>query len=399
MNKLTENELIIEIEKMYVLINKYSVQFLDKYSRLDENIKSYVYAKSRPIHRGYYNPTIAAHVAIGGNQKGPKPRIKPPSDVDEYVVFGLDEFDRPIFVQTMFSNNRKANSFEIVSYFDDLIIGITFENNHYMSIHESKFDNGVIKKITSCSFGLIENTDLHDCHRIEIEVFEYDKPNHFIWSLTWYNPNWKKIITEQSAKLLKIDKTLPLIQNMEYEFDVDNDGKLLRMYNDYDVKLFKHNIQKTKTKKKNKIYLVADSIKVFNEMLIVSNISIDNFNLIDFSMLVRNFMDIKFNCAEDSMLFETGVFNSDFGEDVFIIDFSRQFKINDIDDIFDHFEQTHITIHLENSHRLEITNKSCWSMNFGSIDDFFSYVFSSKDLLDVISDSKILSISVHHCNV
>ncbi|MFA6375434.1 MAG: hypothetical protein WCY04_04325, partial [Bacilli bacterium] len=110
---------------------------------------------------------------------------------------------------------------------------------------------------------------------------------------------------------------------------------------------------------------------------------------------VRKFMDIKFNCAEDSMLFETGVFDSSFGEDVFIINFTRQFIINDKDDIFEHMEQTHITVQLENNPRLARFKNSYWSMNFGSIDDFFSFVNSLEGLQDVISDCKILSISVY----
>lgn len=244
MREITELELKNEIGRLFNLVEKHSYSFLEKYSNLDENVKSYVYAKSRPMHRGYYNPTIAAHVAIGGNQKGSKPKKEPPSDGDEFVVYGLDEFDRPIYVQTMISQNRMAFEYEIVKYFDESIIGITFEKDKYKSIHESRFVNGKIESIITCSFGLMGNTDLHDCNRIEMEIYEYDRPNHFIWSFTWYNPNWRQFWTKEIASPLKLDLTKPLIQNMQYEFDTDDNGKLLRMYNNEEEKIFNNNQKK-----------------------------------------------------------------------------------------------------------------------------------------------------------
>jgi hypothetical protein len=83
-----------------------------------------------------------------------------------------------------------------------------------------------------------------------MEVYQYDKPNHFIWSFTSYDPNWKQYIEYfKSLNIdLAIDITKPVIDQMEYEFDTNPKGKLLRMYNEYREKDF---IKRPKTSNKN----------------------------------------------------------------------------------------------------------------------------------------------------
>jgi hypothetical protein len=394
--KITEQELINEIEKMYNLLDMYSMEFHEKYLKIDENVKSYVYAKSTPIHRGYYNPTIAAHIAIGGNQKGRKPKKEPPKNGGGYDIYGLDEHNRPIYIQPMLSNGQKACYYEIVSYIDDSIIGITFGPADICSIHVSRFVEEKIKSIIFCSFNLSGNKDYHGCHNIEMEVYQYDKPNHFIWSFTSYDPNWKQYIEYfKSLNIdLAIDITKPVIDQMEYEFDTNPKGKLLRMYNEYREKDF---IKRPKTSNKiNQFPKTKESKKIFNKMLTDSNISPKNFSISSFLSLVREFMNLKFDCAEDDLLFEAGVFESMHGKDTFIIDFARQFSINDENDVYEHMEQLHITLHFDNSDKLMDFHTMEWSTDYDSIDDFFSFINSSSIISNMAFGVKLKSIAINH---
>ena len=391
-----------EVGRIYRLLNKLTDEYEEIYENIDKYVKSYVFGKSVSPHRGYYNPSTVAHIAIGGNQKGPRPKKDPPKSRDgTYIVYGLDDNDRPIYVYSMISNDRTAKNYEIISYFEDSIIGITFYDIDFVGIHETRYENDKVKSIISCSFGSIGDPELFNSCGVSMEMFEYHNPTHFTWRHIDYT---SKLLLQEAVKGLEdmfvgVDLTKGQIREIKNEFETNENGKLLRIYNDYYEKILDKKSLELIRKQKMNLLNTKKSEEIFTEMLNKSEITTEDFNLEKFSDLVIKFMDIKFNCAEDDLLFETGVFETLYGKDTFSMDFVRQFSKNDENDVYEYMEQLHITLIFKNNEKL--TNLSCavWSIDYDSQSEFLQEVRKLKPYMEVSKGAELNSISISFSKV
>lgn len=86
----------------------------------------------------------------------------------------------------------------------------------------------------------------------------------------------------------------------------------------------------------------------------------------------KKFCNIKVKCADDSLLFQCGVFNFT-GEDLFHFELVRQFVI-ETDGEYDHMEQLSISLFFKPNSELSNLETNIWSNDCNSIDDFFAKV-------------------------
>jgi len=233
-----------EISRVTTILEEKWEEYLEFYTQRNVLVKSYVYGPSVSIHRGYYNPSIAVQYAIGGSKKGPKPKQLINSSMDQDImVYGLDELLRPIYIQTWFSPNQAYSSFEIVQYIQNKIIGIIFYEFEPIGIHETQYENNKVKSIIECYYKRGIKPSKESCSDINIEVFDYNRSNHFQWKWILYHPN----PSEYSNLINKISCSFSGdeyqdIHEMLYEFDTDGKDKVIRMYFDGQVKeLLKNN--------------------------------------------------------------------------------------------------------------------------------------------------------------
>jgi hypothetical protein len=229
-----------EVQRLYNLYLKYKEDVSEIYTNQDKYIHEYLYGKSTPIHRGFYNPTIAAHLAIGGNHKGPKPKTEKITE-NEYTMYGIDEKGRPIFIRTYLSDIHPVRVYEVVFYLEETILGISMDQDKLFAVHESKFTEEKLKEITFCQFGILGNPDYYNCTSIEIEMYDYDSPNHFNWKLLEFSfsLNFESLSEEMRNLYEYMLPEMDHHKEIKYSFDLDDKGKIIRMYNDYHEKIFK----------------------------------------------------------------------------------------------------------------------------------------------------------------
>ena len=112
MSKIGNDYFESEIKRLYDLYLDYKDKTVQIYENLDGYVDKYVYGKSTSMFRGYYNPTLAAHLAIGGNQKGPKPKEEKRKE-DTFCLYGLNKEGQPIFSRSYISVDRPAHLYEV----------------------------------------------------------------------------------------------------------------------------------------------------------------------------------------------------------------------------------------------------------------------------------------------
>lgn len=223
-----------EISRVTSLINEKWEEYLEVYSQRNELVNSYVYGPSVSAHRGYYNPSPVAHLAIHGSKKGPKPNPDISSIKGrDITVYGLDVLLRPIYLQTWFNPTRAYSKFEIVQYYKDKVIGISFDEFEPIGIHETQFEEGRVKSILTCYYNYRNIPSLENCREIILELFNYDRPNHFQWRWVLYSPNLNEDFSDLLEELCKHhgEEYQPIKETM-YEFDTDESGKVSRMFLD-----------------------------------------------------------------------------------------------------------------------------------------------------------------------
>ncbi|PKL01063.1 MAG: hypothetical protein CVV56_02080 [Tenericutes bacterium HGW-Tenericutes-1] len=239
MEHINKNYLNKEISRVTEIINEKWEEYLEFYTERNNLVKSYVYGPAVATHRGYYNPSPVVHHAIRGCNKGPKP--KPAiGDIngEDIMVYGLDVQLRPIYIQTWSPPNRPYQDFEIIQYFKDKVIGITFDEFEPIGIHETQFEDSRITSILTCYYNHKNKPSLENCQEIIIELFDNDRPNHFQWKWVQYNPNLSEKVSILLDRLCEHHgEEYQPIKEMLYEFDTDQLGKVSRMY--FDRKLVK----------------------------------------------------------------------------------------------------------------------------------------------------------------
>ena len=87
----------------------------------------------------------------------------------------------------------------------------------------------------------------------------------------------------------------------------------------------------------------------------------------------KSFMRESVDCADDGVLFECGVFSFT-GEDLFYLEFVRQFSFNDDAGEYEHMEQLHCTFTCAPTDELVKIQKNLWGYDFESLDEYFSAV-------------------------
>lgn len=84
--------------------------------------------------------------------------------------------------------------------------------------------------------------------------------------------------------------------------------------------------------------------------------------------------DVKFECEEDELLFETGVYDFS-GKDMFFLSVVRQFTIIEEDGEYDYVEQLHMDFAYEPEKELKELVKTIWTYEYdGDFGRFFEEV-------------------------
>lgn len=76
----------------------------------------------------------------------------------------------------------------------------------------------------------------------------------------------------------------------------------------------------------------------------------------------KKFNELRFDCADDSLLFETGIYNFT-GEELFYLSMVRQFTL-EVDGEFDYMEQIHLELAYQPDERLEGLGERLWTYEF-----------------------------------
>lgn len=97
-------------------------------------------------------------------------------------------------------------------------------------------------------------------------------------------------------------------------------------------------------------------------------------------------------CADDGFLFQIGCYNFT-GEQLFYLDFVRQFTIENKQGEYDHMEQLHIEFTRQPTPELEELENNLWAYDFDSPSAFFSAVENMKEFQVVITYSN------WHCEI
>lgn len=187
------------------------------------------------------------------------------------------------------------------------------------------------------------------------------------------------------------------------DIEMQKAPNLLRYFvfpNEYNDALFRlveflgeGQIQIGRPEKKPKGLKPSASRRRMETLISEKGISICHFDLAELCMALRESMNEKFDCEDDDLLYEVGVFASG-GCDVFSLIFTRQFSVFDKNDQYDHMEQLSIKLDFQNNVSLSSLRDEIWSTDFPSIDDFFSYVKKTPSYQETNRLGKIINISI-----
>jgi hypothetical protein len=98
----------------------------------------------------------------------------------------------------------------------------------------------------------------------------------------------------------------------------------------------------------------------------------------------KSFVQKPVMCAEAGVLFQCGVFNFA-GEELFYLDFVRQFSIDDQDGEYDHMEHLHCEFTTTPNEELRQLKRNLWAFDFHNIADYFTAVEDSSEFQTAMS--------------
>ena len=117
---------------------------------------------------------------------------------------------------------------------------------------------------------------------------------------------------------------------------------------------------------------VRKAKKCLSEMRADSGVDMKQPSVLSVWNVFKSFSQVEVDCADDSLLFQVGVFNFT-GEDLFYLDFVRQFVIESGGE-YDHMEQLHCEFLFKPEEKFREFNTNLWSYDCASFDDFFAKV-------------------------
>ena len=102
-----------------------------------------------------------------------------------------------------------------------------------------------------------------------------------------------------------------------------------------------------------------------------AGVSIDNIDGKTAWHIFKEFASIEFDCVEDLLLWETGIFSSR-NERYFFCSMSRQFAHEE------YMEQLHMEFHFNSDEVLAAFKSGMWSEDYNTLTDFFNAVEHSQ---------------------
>ena len=89
--------------------------------------------------------------------------------------------------------------------------------------------------------------------------------------------------------------------------------------------------------------------------------------------IFKEFFSVKVDCADDGLLFQCGVYKFT-GEELFELEFVRQFTFELEDGEYNGMEQLSLTIYFKPNVELQELYTDLWEYGFNSVEEFFSTV-------------------------
>jgi len=137
---------------------------------------------------------------------------------------------------------------------------------------------------------------------------------------------------------------------------------------------------------------IKKSDKILNRLIKKDQISNNEFDMQKLWDIMKQFMNIEFNCKSDALLFQCGVYNLT-GEELFHFDFTRQFIMYKKNE-YDHMKQLSLTVYFENNESLNNLKTHKWSFDFESLESFYNSVESLPEFIIPMIHNKPISFRV-----
>lgn len=381
-----------EALRLYESYSEYIDKAKEFCNNIDKHVDEYLYAEITPNKRGHYSTSLASHLAVGGNQKGKKPTNKKPIG-HGCKMFGVDKMKRPIYIRLYVTESKLYDSYEIIFYLKDIILGITIHNDELEMIHETKYINGVVDTITSAFFEFCGDEKVNYCSVIEVEFYNFYGKNHFEWKRLQFRFGLNKNAMKDSVKQVVEDISLDipeLVEDLYYVFETNNKGKPIKMFNDDMEKVFK------KTKLSTGISPI-ESENILGDMLKKSKLDQpSNFCFSSFLSLIDEFMRIKFDCDGDDLEYSVNYAMDYEGNEDFDVVISRLFSFNDDNDVYEYYDELFIYLYFEVTDQVRNLNDLFFTMNFDSLDSFLDEIKKSESYTVLNKYGKLMNISFEY---
>lgn len=137
---------------------------------------------------------------------------------------------------------------------------------------------------------------------------------------------------------------------------------------------------------------VRKAKKHLSEMLADAGVNMKQPSVLSVWDVFKSFSEVEVDCAGDALLFQAGVFNFT-GEDLFYLDFVRQFVIESNGE-YDHMEQLHCEFLFKPEEKLRELKINLWSYDCASFADFFGKVEQLREFQVPVAEHVPLKLNV-----
>lgn len=123
-----------------------------------------------------------------------------------------------------------------------------------------------------------------------------------------------------------------------------------------------------------------DSEQVLRNMLVQNGLDFSNPDPLLAWEIFKQFVQLPISQpgVTEGVLFQCGVFDFT-GQDLFYLDFVRQYEFSDEDGEYDHMEQVHCELNALPTSELELINTNLWAEDCDSLQDFCTQVESMNE--------------------